>query len=69
MHFASREYDKGPVIVQRTVPVRFTDTPDDVAARVFAEECEAYPEAIALYGEGRLRIEDGRVHVLPSESK
>jgi formyltetrahydrofolate-dependent phosphoribosylglycinamide formyltransferase len=65
VHFASREYDKGPIILQRTVPVRFTDTPDDLAARVFAEECEAYPDAIALYGQGRLRIDGGRVHVLP----
>ncbi len=68
VHFASREYDKGPIILQRTVPVRFTDTPDDVAARVFEQECEAYPEAIALYGQERLRIDDGRVHVLPPES-
>ncbi len=67
VHFASGEYDKGPIILQHTVPVRFTDTPDDVAARVFEQECEAYPEAIALYGQGRLRIDGGRVHVLPPE--
>jgi phosphoribosylglycinamide formyltransferase-1 len=63
VHFASGEYDKGPIILQRTVPVHFTDTPDDVATRVFAEECEAYPEAINLYGQGRLQIDGGRVHV------
>ncbi len=67
VHFASREYDTGPIVVQRTVPVRFEDTPDDVAARVFEQECEAYPEALALYAAGRLRIEDGRVRVLPAD--
>jgi formyltetrahydrofolate-dependent phosphoribosylglycinamide formyltransferase len=65
VHFASREYDKGPIVVQRTVPVRFEDTADELAARVFEQECEAYPEAIMLFGAGRLRIVDGRVHVLP----
>lgn len=65
VHIASREYDKGPIIVQRTVPVFYEDTPDDVAARVFEQECEAYPEAIALYGQERLRIHDGRAQILP----
>ncbi len=65
VHFASTEYDRGPIIVQRTVPVRFEDTADDLAARVFAEECEAYPEAIDLYAQDRLRIVGDRVQVLP----
>lgn len=65
VHFASREYDKGPIVVQRTVPVFYEDSPDALAARVFEQECEAYPEAIALFGEGRLRIDGGRVQVLP----
>lgn len=67
VHFADLEYDTGPIILQRTVPVRFEDTPEDVQARVFAEECEAYPEAIRLYGEGRLRIEGRRVRIAPPD--
>ena len=65
VHFVNNEYDAGPIIVQKTVPVRFEDTPDDVARRVFQVECEAYPEAIRLFAEGRLRIEGDRVKVLP----
>lgn len=65
VHFASREYDKGPIVVQRTVPVFYEDMPDDLAARVFEQECEAYPEAIALFGEGRLRIDGQRTQILP----
>jgi len=56
VHFADNLYDHGPVIVQRTVPVRDGDTAEVLAARVFEQECEAYPEAIRLFAEGRLQI-------------
>ena len=35
VHFADNEYDHGPVIVQRAVPVLDDDTPETLAARVF----------------------------------
>ena len=65
VHFADLEYDRGPIVLQRTCPVRFEDTPEEVARRVFALEREAYPEAVALFARKRLRIEDGRVRILP----
>ncbi len=65
VHFADLEYDHGPIIVQRTVPVLEDDTPEALAERVFQEECIAYPEAIRLYAEGRLRVEGRRVRILP----
>jgi phosphoribosylglycinamide formyltransferase 1 len=46
VHFANEVYDEGPIVVQRCVAVDDNDTPEDIAARVFAAECEAYPEAI-----------------------
>lgn len=61
VHFADNHYDHGPIILQRTVAVLDDDTPDSLAARVFAAECEAYPEAIRLFAQGRLEIVDGRV--------
>ena len=61
VHFCTNEYDSGPIIVQRTCPVEDTDTPDTLAARVFEQECVAYPEAIRLFGEGRLQVERNRV--------
>ena len=64
VHFADNVYDHGPIIVQKTVPVLEDDTPESLAERVFAKECEAYPEAIRLFGEGRLRIEGRRVRIL-----
>lgn len=63
VHFVNNEYDAGPIILQRTCPVYDTDSADDVQARVFEEECRAYPEAIRLYGEGRLSIDGGLVRV------
>ncbi len=65
VHFADRAYDHGPVIIQKVVPVLDDDTPETLAARVFEKECEAYPEAIQLFAEGRLKIEGRRVRILP----
>jgi phosphoribosylglycinamide formyltransferase 1 len=65
VHFADNEYDHGPVILQKAVPVLDDDTPDSLAARVFEAECEAYPEAIQLIAEGRVRLEGRKVRVLP----
>ena len=64
VHFADNEYDHGPIILQRAVPVLDTDTAEILAARVFQQECEAYPEAIRLFAEGKLRIEGRRVKIL-----
>ncbi len=47
VHMVDDEYDRGPIIAQRACPVLDTDTPDTLAARVFEQECIAYPEAIA----------------------
>lgn len=69
VHFADNEYDHGPIILQRTVAVLDDDTPETLAARVFAEECEAYPEAIRLFAEGRLRIDGRRVRIVYGQSQ
>jgi phosphoribosylglycinamide formyltransferase-1 len=65
IHFADNEYDHGPIIMQGTVPVLDDDTPQTLGARVFAAECAAYPEAIRLFAEKRLKIEGRRVRILP----
>ena len=63
VHFADDEYDHGPIIVQRTVPVLDDDTPDTLAARVQLVEQEAYPEAVRLFAAGRLEIAGHRVRI------
>lgn len=65
VHFCTNEYDKGPIIVQRTCKVESSDTPDTLAARVFVQECIAYPEAIKLFAEGRIIVEDRITKIKP----
>ncbi len=65
VHFADQEYDHGPIILQRAVPVLDTDTPESLAARVFQAECEAYPEALRLLAAGRIEVVGRRVKILP----
>jgi formyltetrahydrofolate-dependent phosphoribosylglycinamide formyltransferase len=64
VHFADNQYDHGPVILQKAVPVLDDDTPDTLAARVFEAECAAYPEALQLIADGRVKIEGRRVRIL-----
>ncbi|MEZ6013742.1 MAG: phosphoribosylglycinamide formyltransferase [Planctomycetota bacterium] len=45
-HLVDDEYDHGRVLVQRWCPVEADDTPSSLAARVFAEELQALPEAL-----------------------
>lgn len=61
VHFANNEYDAGPIILQKVVPVMDDDTPDTLQSRIFAAECEAFPEAIRLFASGRLSISGSRV--------
>ncbi|MHB0945699.1 MAG: phosphoribosylglycinamide formyltransferase [Sedimentisphaerales bacterium] len=60
VHFCTNEYDKGPIIVQKTCPVLENDDPDTLAARVFQQECIAYPEAIKLFSQSRIVIQNNR---------
>jgi len=67
VHFVDGGVDTGPVILQKAVPVQPGDTPETLAERILVEEHRLYPQAIRLFGEGRLRVVDGRrVEVLPA---
>jgi len=63
VHFADNQYDHGPVILQRAVPVLDNDTAETLAARVFEAECAAYPEAIQLIADGRVCVEGRKVRI------
>ncbi len=63
VHFVDDEYDHGPIVLQRTVPVRFEDDSKTVAGRVFEAEKEALPEAINLIAAGRVEVVGSRVRV------
>jgi phosphoribosylglycinamide formyltransferase 1 len=63
VHFVDEEYDHGPIVLQRSVPVRDDDTPETLAARVQALERELIPEAVRLFAAGRLELHGRRVHI------
>ena len=46
VHFANENYDEGPIILQKCVELAYEDDIDTIADKVFAIECEAFPEAI-----------------------
>ena len=63
VHFCTNEYDKGPIIVQRACEVKENDSPATLAARVFEQECIAYPQAIRLFAEDRLLVEGYKLNI------
>jgi phosphoribosylglycinamide formyltransferase-1 len=54
VHLVDEEYDHGRILLQKAVPVEPFDTPESLAARVFAAECEALPDAINRLAAGTL---------------
>ena len=48
VHLVNERYDAGPILVQRSVPVKPGDTPQSLARRVLREEHRAYPEAVRM---------------------
>ena len=66
VHFADNQYDHGPVILQKTVPVLDDDTAEALSDRVFAAERDAYPEALRLIAAGRVQVQGRRVRILPT---
>lgn len=63
VHFVRPAMDDGPIIVQAAVPVLPADSVESLAARVLAVEHRAYPLALRLIGEGRVRVVHERVMI------
>lgn len=60
VHFADNEYDHGAIILQRMVEVPDLCTPEQLAALVFQQECEAYPEALRRLARGEVLVSGRR---------
>lgn len=56
VHFVDDQYDHGPIIAQRSVPVENDDTPELLARRVFDAECQLFPEVISKIADGAVSI-------------
>jgi phosphoribosylglycinamide formyltransferase 1 len=57
VHLVDEEYDRGPIVLQKTVSIVPDDTPDSLAAKVLKIEHEIFPLALKAFAEGRVRIE------------
>lgn len=61
IHFVTAELDNGPIIAQGVVPILDNDTADDIAARVLKVEHQLFPQAVADFVSGSLKISGKRV--------
>jgi phosphoribosylglycinamide formyltransferase 1 len=65
--FVTPGVDVGPVIVQAAVPVLPGDDEQRLAARILQQEHRIFPQAIALFQQGRLEIQ-GRQVIIKGDS-
>ena len=64
VHFANEEYDRGPIVAQRAVPVLEGDTIEALEERIHAVEHELYPQVLRAIAEGRMSMDaEGKVHI------
>lgn len=64
IHFVDEGKDTGPIIIQKCVPVEESDTEETLKDKVQTLEKEAYPEAIRLYRDGKLKVKGRKVKIL-----
>jgi phosphoribosylglycinamide formyltransferase-1 len=65
VHFASSNFDDGPIIAQEVVRIEEDDTVESVEAKIHSAEHRIYPAALQLLAEDRIRIDGRRVRILP----
>lgn len=56
IHLVTEDYDRGPILGQRRVPVLPGDTPETLQKRVLAVEHEIYSEVLQGIVEGRIKL-------------
>ncbi|MDZ7802911.1 phosphoribosylglycinamide formyltransferase [Thiohalophilus sp.] len=61
VHFVTPELDGGPIILQASVPIDASDTPESLAQKVHVQEHRIYPQAVEWIARGRVRLEDDNV--------
>jgi len=64
VHFVDDGTDTGPIILQKTVQVLDSDTPESLQSRVLEQEHTALSEALKLIAENRIKIIGRKVYIL-----
>lgn len=65
VHFVTEGVDAGPIILQAEVKIVSGETPETLAEKVLKVEHRLYPEAVRLFCEGKIKVNEGRVRILP----
>jgi formyltetrahydrofolate-dependent phosphoribosylglycinamide formyltransferase len=68
VHLVDVEYDHGPVVIQKCVPVSEEDTPESLASKIHQLEYELLPEAIRLFESNQVKIEGRKIVISPEGS-
>jgi len=64
VHIVTPECDAGPIILQKAVEVMQDDTPETLQRRIMEEaEWKLLPEAVKLFCEDKITVEDNRVFI------
>jgi phosphoribosylglycinamide formyltransferase-1 len=63
VHFVDESVDGGPIILQAIVPVLDEDSEETLSNRILEQEHKIYVEAIQLFAEGKLEIEERKVRI------
>lgn len=69
VHFVDEVLDNGPVVIQAAVPAGAGDDVDSLMQRIHAMEHRIYPQAVQWLAQGRLKVEDRKVTLLPKNGK
>jgi phosphoribosylglycinamide formyltransferase 1 len=64
VHLVDEEYDRGPIVMQKTVNIEHNDTPELLAAKVLQVEHEIYPFALKAFAEGKIKIEGRKAWIM-----
>lgn len=63
IHFVDSGVDSGPIILQKTVEIKKTDTVETLSRRILAKEHVAYPEAVRLFALKKIKVSGRRITI------
>ena len=63
VHFVDSGVDTGPIILQKIVKISDKDTEETLSKRILAQEHRAYPEAVRLFAENKIKISDRKTKI------
>lgn len=70
VHFVNEKADAGAIILQKSEPVEFNDTPETLQRRIMQKvEWKLLPKAVSLFCENRIKIKDGKAVIEPSREE